>query len=168
MKLEQIDKARYRKHLNRVIIASVVGLTAGSLGIAQLLIALFPDASGSHFHWNLTGVITTCILIAIILNKTKHHPYLTEVYYVWRLKHSLNLITRKLKKIREAAEQNDINAMQVLHYYYQGCRQLWQLDDNTITIDELTVWQAKLDTRASDLNLKLDKQSFNPDDLSGF
>ncbi|MCU4675186.1 DUF3087 domain-containing protein [Catenovulum sp. 2E275] len=168
MQLQKIDKITYRSHLNRVIIACIASLTIGSLGIAQGLIALFPDPSGSHFHWNLTGVIISCIVIAIVLNKTKHHPYMREVYYVWQLKHSLNLITRKLKKVRQAADDNNINAMQILHYYYQGCRQLWQLDDNTITIDELTIWQAKLDTKANELSLELNKTEFSADDLHNF
>jgi len=44
MQLIDIDKARYRKHLNRVIIGCIAVLVVGSLGIAQLLIALFPDS----------------------------------------------------------------------------------------------------------------------------
>lgn len=168
MQLEKIDKQRYRKHLNQIIVGSIIILAGCSLAIAQLLIALYPDPSGSHFHWNLTGVIITCLGMAFGFNKIKHTAYMTEVYYVWSLKQSLNLITRKLKSIKAAVEQNDPAAMQILHYYYQGCRQLWQLDDNTITIDELTIWQAKLDSKAQELNIKLTATSFNKTDLAGY
>lgn len=168
MQLKKIDKTRYRKHLNQVIVASIALLAIGSLGIAQLLITLFPDPSGTHFHWNLTGVVVTCIVMFIGFNKIKHHEFMHEVYYVWQLKQSLNLITRKLKKVRAAADQNDVSAMQILHYYYQGCRQLWQLDDNTITMEELSIWQAKLDVQANELNIQLNTTEFDPETLKCF
>jgi hypothetical protein len=82
MQLLDIDKQRYRKHLNRVIVACVLALIIGSLGISQALIALFPDPSGSHFHWNLTGVIITSLLIGLSLRKYKSHPYMEEVSYI--------------------------------------------------------------------------------------
>ena len=97
MQLIQIDKARYRKHLNRVIIGCVAALALGSLAISQTLIALFPDDSGSHFHWNLTGVVITSLAIGWFLNKYRRHPYMTEVVYVWELKQALNMRGVRLK-----------------------------------------------------------------------
>ena len=153
MKLKQIDKARYRKHLNIVIVACVLVFAAGSLLIAQGLIALFPDESGSHFHWNLTGVIITAVLIGTLLNTYRKHPFMTEVVYVWELKQSLNKINRKLAKIKPAAEQGDINAMIILQYSYAGSRLLWHLDDNNIVMDELSIAQAELDSVAQKYQL---------------
>ena len=72
MQLIQINKARYRKHLNRVIVGCAASLAIGSLAISQTLIALFPDESGSHFHWNLLGVIVTSIGIGWVF-WTKNH-----------------------------------------------------------------------------------------------
>ena len=104
MQLIQIDKDRYRQHLNRVILVCIVSLAAGSLGIAQILIALFPDESGSHFHWNLLGVVVTGITIGWLLNKYRRHDYMTEVVYVWELKKALNKITRKMAKLKAQSE----------------------------------------------------------------
>lgn len=168
MKLIKIDKVRYRKHLNKVIIAAIVSLVIGSLAIAQGLIGLFPSQSGSHFHWNLLGVVVTCMVIGAVLNKFKHHDFMTEVVYVWELKKQLNLITRKMRKIKAAAEEGDVVAMQIINYSYAGSRQLWQLDDNTITMDDLAIWQAELDALASQHHVALDVEKFDPNSLSQY
>lgn len=161
MQLIQIDKARYRKHLNRVIIGCGLALAAGSLAISQTLIALFPDESGSHFHWNLLGVIVTSISIGWALNKYRTHDYMTEVVYVWELKQALNKITRKMAKLKAAGREGDPQALLAIHYSYAGSRLLWQLDDNTITMDELAVKQAELDNVAAQFNVTLNADDYD-------
>ncbi|MEH6395331.1 DUF3087 domain-containing protein [Pseudoalteromonas sp.] len=161
MQLIQIDKARYRKHLNRVIIGCGLALAAGSLAISQTLIALFPDESGSHFHWNLFGVIVTSISIGWALNKYRTHDYMTEVVYVWELKQALNKITRKMAKLKAAGREGDPQALLAIHYSYAGSRLLWQLDDNTITMDELAVKQAELDSVAAQFNVTLNADDYD-------
>lgn len=161
MQLIQIDKARYRKHLNRVIIGCCLALAAGSLAISQTLIALFPDESGSHFHWNLLGVIVTSISIGWALNKYRTHDYMTEVVYVWELKQALNKITRKMAKLKAAGREGDPQALLAIHYSYAGSRLLWQLDDNTITMDELAVKQAELDNVAAQFNVTLNADDYD-------
>ncbi|MBE0378220.1 DUF3087 domain-containing protein [Pseudoalteromonas prydzensis] len=161
MQLIQIDKARYRKHLNRVIIGCGLALAAGSLAISQTLIALFPDESGSHFHWNLLGVIVTSISIGWALNKYRTHDYMTEVVYVWELKQALNKITRKMAKLKAAGREGDPQALLAIHYSYAGSRLLWQLDDNTITMDELAVKQAELDSVAAQFNVTLNADDYD-------
>jgi len=166
MTLIEVDKKRYRAHLNRVIIGCIAGLTIGSLGIAQGLIALFPSDSGSHFHWNLIGVIITSLLIGSQLIKYKKHEFMYEVAYVWDLKQALNKITRKMRKVKQGVERGDVNAMQALNFFYAGSRQLWQLDDNNITQDELTIWQAELDAKANEYSLVLDINKYDETTLS--
>jgi hypothetical protein len=122
MQLIQIDKARYRKHLNRVIIGCGLALAIGSLAISQLLIALFPDESGSHFHWNLIGVVITSLTIGWALNKYRTHDYMTEVVYVWDLKQALNKITRKMAKLKAAGREGNPQALLAIHYSYAGSR----------------------------------------------
>lgn len=168
MKLIKIDKARYRKHLNIVIVCCIVVFASASLGIAQLLIALYPDASGSHFHWNLTGVIVSAVTIGFVLNKYRSHPFMTEVTYVWELKQTLNKLTRKMRKLKEAAQQGDVNAMIAINYSYAGSRFLWELDDNTIVMEQLAIDQAELDTLAEKYKVKLDHNDYDETILSEF
>ncbi len=168
MQLIQINKDRYRQHLNRVILLCIVSLAAGSLGIAQILIGLFPDDSGSHFHWNLLGVVVTGITIGWLLNKYRRHDYMTEVVYVWELKQALNRVNRKLLKLKAAANQGNVDAMLAMQYSYAGSRQLWQLDDNTIVMDELAIQQAELDSLAAKFNLTLNPEDYDEAVLKQF
>jgi len=168
MQLKEINKQRYRRHLNITIIACIGTLVVGSLGIAQLLIALFPSQTGSHFMWNLIGVIATSGILAATLLKVKHHDFLTEVAYVWDLKMALNKVTRILHKLKKLAEHGDANAMLALHFSYSGSRQLWQLDDNNITMDELGKSQTELDELAKKYQVKLDLRDYHRDLLKGF
>jgi hypothetical protein len=168
MQLIDIDKVRYRKHLNLVIVSCIAGLTAGSLAIAQLLIVFFPDPSGSHFHWNLLGVVITSLTILWVLNRYKTHDFMIEVAYVWDLKQTLNKINRKMPKLQKASKKGNVEAILALHYSYAGSRLLWQLDDNTIVMDELSMQQAQLDTLTANLNLQINVDDFEPTMLAQF
>jgi hypothetical protein len=168
MQLIKINKERYRRHLNYVIVACVATLLVGSLGISQILIALFPDESGSHFHWNLAGVVTVSLIIGFLLNKYKSHDFMTEVTYVWELKKALNRINRRMLKLKTAAQEGNIDAMLAINYSYAGSRLLWQLDDNTIIMDQLAIDQAALDSLAAKYNLTLDIEKYDEHILKKF
>ena len=168
MKLIDIDKARYRRHLNRVLIGCALALAAGSLLVSQTLIALLPDPDGSHFHWNALGVLLMAAVIGLGLSKYRHHDYLTEVLYVWELKQTLNKITRKMRKLEAAAQQGDADALLALQYSYAGSRQLWKLDDNVIIMDELNAKQAQLDALAAQYKLTLNIDDYDDRILKRF
>ncbi|MFP2767997.1 DUF3087 domain-containing protein [Oceanisphaera sp. KMM 10153] len=168
MKLIDIDKTRYRRHLNRVLIGCGLVLAAGSLLVSQTLIALFPAPDGSHFHWNALGVLVAAAAIGLGLSKYRHHDYLTEVLYVWELKQSLNKITRKMRKLEAAAQEGDADALLALQYGYAGSRQLWKLDDNIIIMDELNTKQAQLDKLAARFNLTLNTDDYDDSILKRF
>lgn len=168
MQLINVNKSRYRRHLNIVIVTCVAVLAIGSLSISQALIAFFPDESESHFHWNLTGVIITSLSIALLLNKYRNHDFMTEVVYVWELKKALNRITRKMMKLRPAAQEGNVNAMIAINYSYAGSRLLWQLDDNTIIMDQLAIDQAELDLLAAKYQVSLCPEAYDETILTAF
>lgn len=168
MQLIEINKTRYRKHLNRVIAACIIGLAMGSLTISQSLIALFPDESGTHFHWNILGVIVTCVLIAWVLNKYRSHNYMTEVVYVWDLKQALNKINRKMRALKDAASKGNVDALVAMQYSFAGSRLLWQLDDNTIIMEDLVIAQTELDNLAAQYNVSLNADDYHIGMLAQF
>jgi hypothetical protein len=168
MQLIDINKKRYRRHLNYIIVACVISLTVGCLAISQLLIAVFPDESGSHFHWNLTGVVITSLLIGLILNKYRSHDFMTEVAYVWDLKQVLNRINRKMLKLKAAAQEGNVNALLAINYSYAGSRLLWQLDDNLIIMEQLAIDQAEIDSLATTYNLTLKAEDYDEAFLKQF
>jgi hypothetical protein len=161
MQLLKINKVRYRRHLNRVIAGCIGCLAIGSLAISQTLIALFPDESGSHFNWNLLGVVITSLTIAWLLNKYRTHDFMTEVVYVWELKQGLNKINRKMLKLKAAGREGNADALLAIQYSYAGSRLLWQLDDNTIIMDELAIAQVELDSLITQYNLTLNVDDYD-------
>lgn len=168
MKLIEINKTRYRRHLNIVIAGCIGGLAIGSLAISQTLIALFPDESGKHFNWNLLGVVIASVTIAWLLHKYRTHNFMTEVVYVWELKQSLNKINRKMSKLKVASNEGNADALLAIHYSYAGSRLLWKLDDNTIVIDELTIQQTELNSTATKFNLTLNADDYDDRILKQF
>jgi len=168
MRLIDIDKARYRKHLKIVFIGCAVSLAVGSLALSQTLIAIFPDGSGSHFHWNLLGVVVSAATIGWLLNRYRQHDFMCEVTYVWELKQALNKIDRKMRKLEVAALDGNRNALLAMQYSYAGSRLLWQLDDNTLTLDELAIKQHELDHLAEKFHLSLSAADYDETILTAF
>lgn len=168
MQLIDINKARYRRHLKMVFAVCAGSLAIGSLALSQLLILFFPSESGSHFHWNLVGLVITAMTIAWLLNKYRRHDFMTEVTYVWELKQALNKINRKMHKLKAASQKGNANALLAIHYSYAGSRLLWQLDDNTLVMDELAIQQAELDGLAEKFNVLLNVSDYDKSILKEF
>ena len=160
MQLLDVNKVRYRSHIKRVIVIVIAVLMAGSLAIAQALIALFPAAQGTHFHWNLIGVTATAIVVLVLLKKYKTHSYMLEVAYVWDLKQALNQVIRKMVKLNAATQQGQEPAFQALQFFYEGSRQLANLDDNTIALEELEIKHNQLRRDAEAHGVMLDTAAY--------
>jgi hypothetical protein len=168
MKIESVDKARYRKHLNIVIAICIVGLTGLSLAISQSMILLMTDGEGTHFWINLFGVVAACLIVGAALSKNRQNPFMKEVVYVWDLKQALNKVQRKLKQVEAAKDQNDIDAIAIMAFYYKACRQLYTLDDNTITLSELTIKANALERQIEELNLNINNDELQTELLSKY
>jgi hypothetical protein len=168
MKLREIDKSRYRKRVKVVFAGIVVAMMVITLAVSNLLIINFSTPDESHFYFNLSGVIVAAVIVVLGLVKLRSHPYMDEVVYVWDLKYQLNRIYRKQHKIEPLVEENNINAMIIMNYMYKGSKQLYTLDDNTITIDALDLKIAALDHRISEANLSISTEDFDQSLLAEF
>lgn len=168
MKLHPIDKTRYRKHLNRVIVAVIITLVVVSLATSTTLISFFGADDGGNFRFNLAGVATAATVVFLLLRVVRYEPYLYEVMYVWQLKKSINPINRYLRKVVAGAEEGDVNAMQVLNYCYLASQQLYTLDDNTINMEELEASIAALNEQAEQAGVVLDVDIYNAELLTAF
>ena len=153
MKLRQIDKSRYSKHYKIVFAAIAIELIVISLASSTLLISWFGSADESHFILNLVGVVVAALIALYAVYHYRNHPFMDEVVYVWKLKKQLNLIYRKQHKIEPLIEDNNVDAMVIMNYMYQGSKQLYELDDNTITLGDLAI-------KARHLNTKLEEKEF--------
>ena len=168
MQLREINKARYRKHLRMVFAGIVAVLITITLGASTLFIYFFSSPEVSHFWHNLAGVIVAAAMVIVVLNKLRQHPFMFEVVYVWDLKQQLNRIYRKQHKIEAVIEDNDHDAMTIMNFMYRGSKQLYQLDDNTITMASLLGKIRLLDKRMEASGLSLSTDSYDPAMLDRF
>jgi len=168
MQLKEIDKARYSRHLKIVFAGIAIALLVISLAASTLFIRLFSTADAAHFWHNLAGVAVAVTIMVSVMGKLREHPFLYEVVYVWDLKQILNKIHRRQRGIEARVEANDHTAMIALNFQYQGSKQLYQLDDNTITMDELLIKIQHLDKRMDAAGLKITSVSLDPALLEQF
>jgi len=168
MKLRPIDKNRYRKHYKIVFAAIVIELTAISLGCSALLISWLSSPDESHFTLNLAGFVVAVLLVAYTVYRFRDHPFLDEVVYVWNLKKQLNHIYRKQHKIEPLIEDNNVDAMVIMNYMYQGSKQLYELDDNTITMSDLAIKIRQLNTKLEEKEIKLTTDDYHSGLLGQF
>jgi len=168
MTLKEINKKRYRKHLNIVMICMAVALIIIAQINSALFIYVFSTPDASHFYHIMAAVASAAAIVVYVVNKYRHHPYMTEVVYVWNLKQQLNKIQRKQLKLKPAVENNDKNAMIIMNFMYRGSKQLYELDDNTITIEDLELLITALDHRMTEAGLSLSTDSFKPDMLDAY
>ncbi|MDP2561556.1 DUF3087 family protein [Psychrobium sp. 1_MG-2023] len=168
MKIKNIDKTRYRSHLNKIIIVCIVALLLGSIGISQMLILLLSQPDADNFYFNLMGVVLTLVSILMTLSAFKHHPFMTEVYYVWQLKMEINHINRKLRHVEQGIESQQHAAFVIMNFFYHASRQLWTLDDNTISIDSLTIKEQQLAGLLAQNNLKVSTDDYKRELLTNY
>lgn len=168
MQLMNIDKAIYRKHLNIVIVGFISTLLILALIFGQLLIMSFAEEGVNNFKYNLLGVILSLLACMAILHSIKTSAFFKEIYYVWQVKQIQNLIFRKLKKIKLAAKDLDQDALMILTFYYQSQQQVYELDDNTLTITTVNKDLNDLQEKIAEYNLTIDIEQFDKKMISAY
>jgi hypothetical protein len=161
MKLQTIDKALYRKRLNIILVTNVAVLLITALGVSNILIALFgSEVDGDNFWWNLLGVAAGLAVIVGLFKVLVTKPFMAEVNYVRSLKQEMNRIYRSSKKLQAALEANDNNAIIISYFNLQASKQVYQLDNNTLTMDELNEKIKLLDEKIAELGLTVSVEDY--------
>ncbi len=161
MKLQTIDKALYRKRLNILLVTNVAVLLITALGVSNILIALFgSEVDGDNFWWNLLGVAAGLAVIVGLFKVLVTKPFMAEVNYVRSLKQEMNRIYRSSKKLQAALEANDNNAIIISYFNLQASKQVYQLDNNTLTMDELNEKIKLLDEKIAELGLTVSVEDY--------
>ncbi|WP_299201600.1 DUF3087 family protein [uncultured Amphritea sp.] len=168
MQLKQINKERYAKHYKQIMIGAVVVVAAIALTLSTLLIQLIGNPEGSNFWLNLSGVVVGGVVVLSLLRRYREHDYMYEVVYVWELKQMLNKIYRKQKKIMAAVETGDREAMVIMNWSYNGSEQLYNLDNNTITMDDLHRSKKALEQTIEKSGFTVTMEDFQPAMLDKF
>jgi len=79
MKLKEIDKVRYRKHLNIVMFSMAMALIILAQITSALFIYLFSEPDVSHFYHIMAAVAAATAIVVYVVNKYRYHPYMIEV-----------------------------------------------------------------------------------------
>ncbi|NMP31570.1 DUF3087 family protein [Thalassotalea sp. M1531] len=149
MNIQTINKSTYRKRLNHVSVGFVLVFALFALIFGSFFIWAFAEPitdpeTQSNFRYNLAGVVLALATMAMIANSIKRHKYLQEIYYVWQLKQLHNRIYRKLANIKAKQIEGDDNAKITLAFYYKTLKQVYELDNNTLTISNVNLEINKL------------------------
>lgn len=161
MQLKQIDKARYSTHFKWVFVGVILLMLGVSLSVSTLLIQLFTDGQGSHLVLNVVGVVVAALVVGGVFRRYRKDAFLYEVMYVWDLKQMLNRIYRKQRVLKAAMAEGDRRAMVIMNFSYQGSKQLYELDNNTITMEELDKAIAELATLQQQYAVTLSLDEFD-------
>ena len=174
MKLQKINKEEYRKKMNLLLVSLVGSLALFAIVFGSILIELFGsvgsvtgEATG-NFHLNVLGVILSVALNAFIASRVKGHNYFKEALYVWNLKQIHNKIYRKLKRIQPKAEQGDREALSILYFYYTTQKQVYDLDNNTLTIKTVQKSLDNIVELSEKWSIELDIETFSKDLVAKF
>jgi 4-amino-4-deoxy-L-arabinose transferase-like glycosyltransferase len=168
MQLRTIDKNAYSKRYKLVFAGIVAAMVILSLGSSAIMIQLLGNSEGSNFKLNLIGVIFAGVVVSFVIYRMRNHPFMDEVVYVWNLKQNLNRIYRKQRKIEPLIDDNDVDAMVIMNYMYEGSKQLYQLDDNTITMDQLSIKISHLNAKLEETGLTVSTDQYDPSMLDQF
>ncbi|MFA0158805.1 MULTISPECIES: DUF3087 family protein [Vibrio] len=174
MKLQKINKEEYRKKMNLLLVSLVGSLALFAIVFGTILIELFGSAtsitgeSTGNFHLNVLGVILSVALNAFIASRVKGHEYFKEALYVWNLKQIHNQIYRKLKRIQPKAEQGDRDALTILYFYYTTQKQVYDLDNNTLTIKTVQQSLDNIVELSDKWSIELDIEAFSKDQVAKY
>ncbi|OEF02230.1 medium chain reductase/dehydrogenase [Vibrio crassostreae 9ZC13] len=174
MKLQKINKEEYRKKMNLLLVSLVGSLAVFAIVFGTILIELFGSGqsiageSTGNFHLNVLGVILSVALNAFIASRVKGHDYFKEAFYVWNLKQIHNQIYRKLKRIQPKAEQGDRDALTILYFYYTTQKQVYDLDNNTLTIKTVQQSLDNILEVSEKWSIELDIEAFSKDLIAKF
>lgn len=161
MKLQIIDKTLYRKRLNIALVTCVAVLLTTSLSVSSILIALFGSGiENDNFWWNVLGVVAGVAVIAGLFKIIATKPFMAEINYVRSLKREMNRIYRSSKKVQEAAAQNNEAALIISYFNLQASKQVYELDNNTLTMDELNEKIRLLDKKLKELNMNISTSDY--------
>ncbi len=168
MQLKDIDKQRYSKHFKQLFIGVSVLMLSIALVVSQLLMLLTNSTGDSNFALNVAGAASAAIVAGYLIRRYRHHPWMYELMYVWQLKQALNRIYRKQKAIKAAMQEGNRDAMVIMNFSYQGSKQLYHLDNNTITMDELNKAITELSNLLEQHQFSIEITDYRPELLDQF
>jgi hypothetical protein len=163
--LEQHDPETYRRKARIISVAMAGQLIIFGLLFSMLLTTTF----GSSVWLNALGVLLGLLAASAMFAALRERPWMTEMRYVWQLKHHLSRISSYLQPLRRAVEEDNRLALDILTFYHQGMAQLAELNGRTTDDDaERLAEKMQVKVKREALGLPKEVTTFDPHDLSAF
>lgn len=159
MKLENIDKATFKKRLNWLQGGLVAGLLVLALLFSALYTRLWSDG-GSNTLLNMAAVVTAALILVAVMRLFRDHPLLHEILYVRALKQELNRIYRASRKLEAALQEDRPEALIIRYFQLHGSEHLYELEDNILTVEDLKQQMAELDQRLAAAGLSISVEDY--------
>ncbi len=164
-RFEQHDPETYRRKAKMISLAMAGQLIVLGLVFSQLLQAAFDGG----FWLNLVGVLLGLLATSMTFAVLRERPWMTEMRYVWQLKHYLSRVSGYLPALRRAVEEGNGTALAILSFYHQGMAQLAELNGRTLDDDaELLAERQKVRIARQEQGLPETVDGFDPQDLAAF
>lgn len=164
-RFEQHDPETYRRKAKMISLAMAAQLIVLGLVFSQLLQVAFDGG----FWLNLVGVLLGLLATSMTFAVLRERPWMTEMRYVWQLKHHLSRVSAYLPALRRAVEEGNGTALAILSFYHQGMAQLAELNGRTLDDDaELLAERQKVRLARRESGLPETVDGFDPQDLAAF
>lgn len=164
-RFESHDPDTYRRKARLISVAMAAQLIVFGLLFSQLLTATF----GSSLWLNALGVLLGLIATSLVFAVLRDRPWMTELRYVWQLKHHLSRVSGYLPALRRGMQEGNHNALGILAFYHRGMAQLAELNGRTLDDDaELLSERHALKLARAEQGLPEQVDGFEPEDLAAF
>ncbi len=153
-KIEDIDPIYYRKQTRKsTLIIMAIFIVIGFIS-ARLAVIYLGNYSSNHIVLNLIGafvglLITFWIVKAFFIKS----EWMKEAMYAWRLKRHLMYIYNSIKTIKQAVEDNDVQAIKIMRFYQLGTEQMHLLDNNSHELIELRGEMRELEDKMNEMGI---------------
>ncbi|MDZ7854449.1 MAG: DUF3087 family protein [Halomonas sp.] len=164
-KFEDHDPETYRRKAKLISLAMAGQLIVFGLVFAQLLQVAF----GGGFWLNVLGVLLGLVATSLVFAVLRERPWMTEMRYVWQLKHHLSRVSGYLPALRRGMAEGNDTALGVLAFYHQGMAQLAELNGRTLDDDaELLAEREVVRAARRERGLPEQVSGLDPHDLDAF
>lgn len=161
-KIEKIDPAHYRAQTRKstmivVAIFLVIGFAGARLAVTQL-----GEYSDNHIVLNFMGAfVGLLITMWIVKSFFSNAAWMKEAMYGWNLKRRIMYIYNALSHLEKAVDQGDVEAIKILRFYHLAQQQMFQFDNNSHELYELSIPMQALETKMNEMGIGLDQTEFD-------
>lgn len=165
--IQPLNPEDYRQQTRRSSLIIALTFIALALLLSTAAVALFGQAGGDNFRWNLGGVLVALLLtVALVRSFMWSQPWMAAAVYGWRLKRSLMRVTNVMHHVKAGVSAHDPDAMHLLRFYHLGLTQMHQLDGNSSALSEAVAEINRHLERMQSLGMNTDQPRLQADWLA--